>query len=463
MSDKTSGIVMLEEALAGDRALSLKRYREYVNPQLAGLLSLVGFDRTFVRARGAVVTDAEGVEYVDCLGGYGAVNLGHNHPEIVAAVDRVAQMPNILQVAVGGLVGALGQSLAAVCPGGLKKVFLCNSGAEAVEGALKLARISTGRTGLLSTAGSFHGKSFGALSVSGREKYRTPFQPLLPGTKTVPYGDLEALKTELAGGSYAAFIVEPIQGEGGIVVPPRRYLKEAARACRKAGTLFVADEIQTGMGRTGRMFACEDEGVGPDIMVLAKSLGGGVMPIGAVVATDEAWSAGYGSGDRCLLHTSTFGGNTRACAAALKTIEVLVRDDVAAEAGRKGEALLSRLREVARRSDLVVAVRGRGLMIGVEFAQPRFAKAVSHEHMASMVASILLERDRIITAYTLNNPTVIRLEPPLTISDEQLEAVGDAMERICRRYSSFYSVAGAMATRVLGRRLHRSRKVAAPA
>jgi len=448
-------IVTLEEALESDRARSLKRYREYVNPDLAKLLALVGYDRTFVRAEGAVVTDSDGVDYLDCLGGYGAVNLGHNHPELLAAIARVEQMPNLLQVAVSGLVGALGQSLAAVTPGDLKKVFLCNSGAEAVEGALKLARISTGRGGLLSTAGSFHGKSFGALSVTGRPKYQKPFGPLLPGTRTVPYGDLEALKAELETGAYAGFIVEPIQGEGGVIVPPRRYLKEAARACRKAGTLFIADEVQTGFGRTGAMFACEAEGVRPDIMALAKSLGGGVMPMGAVLATDEVWSPAYGCAENCLLHTSTFGGNARACAAALKTIEILVRDDVPAEAARKGEALLSRLRDIARDSELVVAVRGRGLLIGVEFAQPRFAEGLSREYMASMVASLLLEKDHIITAYTLNNPTVIRLEPPLTISDEQLEAVGDAMERICRRYSSFYGVAAAMMSRALGRRLRR--------
>ena len=238
-------------------------------------------------------------------------------------------------------------------------------------------------------------------------------------------------------------------------MPPRRYLKEAARACQKAGTLFIADEVQTGFGRTGTMFACEAEGVRPDIMALAKSLGGGVMPVGAVVATDEVWTPAYGSAENCLLHTSTFGGNARACAAALKTIELLVRDDVPAEAARKGEALLSRLRDIARRSELVVAVRGRGLLIGVEFAQPRFAEGLSREYMASMVASLLLEKDHIITAYTLNNPTVIRLEPPLTISDEQLEAVGDAMERICRRYSSFYSVAAAMMGRSVVRRLRR--------
>ncbi len=305
-----------------------------------------------------------------------------------------------------------------------------------------MARISTGRTDLVYAGGSFHGKTMGALSVTGRDKYQKPFEPLVPGCHMVPYGDVEALAGVLEMHDCAAFIVEPIQGEGGIVVPPDGYLKAARDLCSAHGTLLIADEIQTGMGRTGTMFAVEHEGVVPDIMATAKSLGGGVMPIGAYTATDAVWSAGYGGGEKCLLHTSTFGGNTRACAAGLKAIEVLVRDNLAEAARTKGARLKSELERIGETTGLVKEVRGRGLMIGVEFYEPRVAKHLSNEYLAASIGALLLHDHGIITAYTLNNPNVIRFEPPLIVTDEQIDRAIDAFEQTCTSHHGF---AGALA------------------
>ncbi|MBC7325332.1 MAG: aspartate aminotransferase family protein, partial [Moorella sp. (in: Bacteria)] len=232
-------------------------------------------------------------------------------------------MPNLIQSSLGVLAAALAHNLAKITPGDLQRSFFCNSGCEAVEGALKLARAATGRKEIIYCHNSFHGKSFGALSVTGREKYQKPFEPLLPGCAAVPFGDAEALAYELKKERAAAFIVEPIQGEGGINVPPPGYLAQARRLCSQHGTLLIIDEIQTGFGRTGAMFACEEEGAVPDILCLAKSLGGGIMPVGAYITTDEIWKKAYGSMEKALLHTSTFGGNNWAAAAALAALQVI--------------------------------------------------------------------------------------------------------------------------------------------
>ena len=426
--------ITLDEALALSRSEQVALYKQYVNPGLCSLFGIIGFDRRFVEAHGMTVVDDGGKEYLDFLGGYGALNLGHNHPEVAEAVRRVESMPNILQASVGVLVGPLAQALAAVMPGTLEKSFFGNSGAEAVEGALKLARISTGRSHFVYAEGSFHGKTMGALSVTGRTKYQAPFVPLVPDCHVVPYGDAAALEAVLAEYDCAAFIVEPVQGEGGIVVPPDGYLKAAEEACHAHGALLIADEIQTGFGRTGTMFAVEHDGAAPDIMTTAKSLGGGVMPLGAYTATDPAWEAGYGKSDTCVLHTSTFGGNARAMAAGLMAIEIIQRDGLAEEARRKGERFKAALERIAGETGLVKEVRGRGLMLGVEFYQPRIAKELSHEYLAASVSALLLHDHGIITAYTLNNPNVIRFEPPLIVSDAEIDRAVDAFEQVCKHH-----------------------------
>lgn len=437
-------IVSLDEALKASREQTRQWHRDYVNTALVSLLSLLDFDRGYVKAEGARVWDSEGREYLDFLGGYGSLNIGHNHPKVWEAIEKARGRPTILQATLSPLVGALAKNLAAITPGNLKHTFFCNSGAEAVEGALKTARLSTGKKKIIYTENSFHGKTFGALSVTGRKKYQQPFEPLVPDCFSIPYGDLRLLELELQRGEVAAFIVEPVQGEGGVVIPPDGYLKNAEELCHRYGALLIVDEIQTGFGRTGKMFACEYESAKPDILCLAKSLGGGLMPVGAFVTTEEVWSKAYGGMNNCLLHTSTFGGNLLACAAALAAIEVLVKNDLPAQAKEKGSYFQNKLKKLEEKYEMIKEVRGVGLMIGVEFYQPTSGwleklsggalNKLSEEYFASLVASELLNEYQIITAYTLNNPNVIRLQPPLVVEEEQLDKVVSSLDEICRKY-----------------------------
>lgn len=451
-------LITLEQALTLKRQDVIKLHKKYVNSSLAAMMGLLNFDIQFVKAQGVSVWDNEGKEYLDFLGGYGALNLGHNHPNIIAALQKVQTMPNILQASLGTLAGALAANIAHITPGDLQRCFFGNSGAEAVEGALKLARASTGRQDIIYCHNSFHGKTFGALSVTGRKKYQKHFQPLVGGTIPVPFGNLNELEKTLKNGTAAAFIVEPIQGEGGIIVPPKDYLKEACAMCHHYDTLFIADEVQTGFGRTGSMFACESEHVEPDILCLAKSLGGGLMPIGVYITTDEIWQRAYGSIENATLHTSTFGGNTMATAAAIATIETIYQENLITQAREKGTYFIEKLNHLKDKYPLLSDVRGRGLMIGLEFTQPKglatkatfgMLNKVSEEYMGSMIAGELLNKYGIITAFTLNNPNVIRLEPPLTVEYQQLDKVIHALDEIFSTHKGFFSVAASSAKTIL--------------
>ncbi|MCX7904692.1 MAG: aspartate aminotransferase family protein, partial [Caloramator sp.] len=300
IKDKYSDFLTIDDALQLKRSDVRENYREYINSSAVQLLSLLDFDKHFVKAEGTKVYDEDGNEYIDFLGGYGALNVGHNNPEIINEIKKVIGLPNILQASIYNLAGVLARDLAIITPGDLKRTFFANSGAEAVEGALKLAKIASGRNKIVYCLNSFHGKSFGALSVTGREKYQKPFKPLLPETYPIPYGDEKALEDALKMGDVAAFILEPIQGEGGIIVPPKGYLKKVRELCDKYGVYLIVDEIQTGFGRTGLMFACQEEDVVPDIMCFAKSIGGGIMPIGGYITKEEIWKKAYGSVDKAF-------------------------------------------------------------------------------------------------------------------------------------------------------------------
>ncbi|NLL17544.1 MAG: aspartate aminotransferase family protein [Clostridia bacterium] len=423
------------------------------------MMGLLDFDKQFVKAKGVEVWDSEGNVYLDFLGAYGALNLGHNHPKVIEAVEKVMEWPNLLQASLGTLVSALAYNLAQVLPSGLSRSFFCNSGAEAVEGGLKLARAASGKTRTIYCEGSFHGKTMGALSVTGREKYRVPFQPLVPGCEPVPFGDLEALENKLWKKDVAAFIVEPIQGEGGIILPPQGYLKGVRELCDKYDVLLIADEIQTGFGRTGTMFACEYENVVPDIICLAKAIGGGVMPIGAYCTKPEIWDKAYGGMDKALLHTSTFGGNTWTSAAAIAAIEQIVQERLWDEAREKGEYMMEKLRRLQQKYSMIKEVRGRGLLIGIEFEKPAglidkltggMINKLSEEYFGALVAGELQNKYRIITAYTLNNPNVIRLEPPLIVTIEQIDQVVDALDAIFKQHRGFMGMALSSGKTVLG-------------
>lgn len=435
---KKENIISIDEALELNRDAIKKIYNTNVNPALGNLLALLNFDKKYIKAQGTQVWDEKGNSYLDFLGGYGSLNIGHNHPAVIEAIDKVKFLPNILQARINPLAAVLAHNLAQITPGELSNVFFGNSGAEAVEGALKTARIYSGKGKIIYCEGSFHGKTIGALSVTGRVKYQKPFYPLIPQCEPVPFGDLEALERSLKDKDTACFIVEPIQGEGGIILPPEGYLKVARELCTKYEALLIVDEVQTGFGRTGKMFASEWDGIAPDIMCFAKALGGGIMPIGAFITTKEIWEKSYGSTDRATLHTSTFGGNSWAAAAALATLEVLLDGDLAYEAREKGDYLLERLAQLKSQYTLIKDVRGKGLLIGIEFQQEQSVldkltggkvSELTKEYTGALVAGELLNKHNIITAYTINNPNVIRLEPPLTVTYEELDYVINSLDK----------------------------------
>jgi putrescine aminotransferase len=400
-------------------------YRRFLNPPLARVMKISG-SPVEVRAEGCTITDHNGKTYLDFAGGYGVFTLGHRHPRVVAAVrEQLDVMALSGRTMFNPLMGRLAKRLAELTPGELAISFFANSGAEAVEGALKLARAATKRTKIVATREAFHGKTFGALSVSGRAQFQDAYVPLLPDVEHVPFGDLNALDAALEDA--AACIVEPVQGEGGVHIPPPGYLHGVRDLCDAHGALFIADEVQTGLGRCGTMFACDREDIVPDVMTLAKGLSGGIVPIGAYITTPSVWNAAYAQAP--LLHTSTFGGNELACAAALAALDVLVEDDLVANAAARGAELLEGARATQARYPAVIAdVRGAGLLVGVELTSEGYGGTIIPE---------LLKRG-ITVAWTLNAQRVIRLEPPLIVNDAQIrtalaafdDAVGVTFEKL---------------------------------
>lgn len=384
------------------------QYAEFVNPYLARLMNFAGFG-VEVRAEGVWMWDQDGRKYLDCLGGYGVFSLGHRHPKVVEAVkDQLDTMPLSGKTFFNAKQGALAEKLASVAPGDLKFTFFSNSGAEACEAALKFARAATRRPKIVSTEGSYHGKTMGGLSATGREKYRKPFEPLVPGVVFVPFGDASAAVAAIDE-TTCCMIVEVIQGEGGVHVPPPGYLKALRDACTRVGAMLIVDEVQTGLGRTGKMFGCEHDGIEPDILTMAKALGGGVIPIGATMGTPEVWEKVFG--ENPLIHTSTFGGNPLACAAGLAAIGVIEDEGLVERSAETGQYMMSALNALKAKHDLIAEVRGKGLLIGVEFAM---------DEVGELVIAQLVKRG-MVAAYTLNNPRVIRIEPPLIIEREQAE------------------------------------------
>ncbi len=390
------------------------KYAKHLNPYLAKLMQFAGFG-VEVKGEGCYIYDQDGKAYLDCLGGYGCFSLGHRHPKVVEAVKSQLDAMGLSGKAFFSKQAAdLAERLAEKTPAGLQFSFFCNSGTEAVEGALKFAKKHTGRHKIVSTHDSFHGKTLGSLSVMGRAKYREPYEPLLPGVEFVPYGDIDAARSAIDGQT-AAFIVEPVQGEGGIHIPPKGYLTALRESCDASGALLIVDEVQTLLGRTGKWFACEHDGVSPHLMTLAKALGGGIMPIGAIVGTAEIWESVYQ--DSPLSHTSTFGGNPLACSAGLATMQVIEEEGLVERSAIVGPLLLKGLQSVAAaHPDLIKEARGLGFMIGVEFAI---------DEVGELVVAQMLKRG-VCVAYTLNNPRIIRFEPPLIISEKEIDQAVEA-------------------------------------
>jgi putrescine aminotransferase len=396
----------------------MTKYEKFVNPGMASLFRYMGLSAVEWKAKGSTVTVHNGDEYLDLLGGYGVFSAGHSHPTIVNAVrEQLERMSMSSRLLLNKPMADLAELLANVTPGDLTYSFFCNSGTEAVEAALKLARLTKKKPGIISTKGSFHGKSMGALSATGRDLFRQPFSPLLSGFKHVPFGSADEIRRAIDNDT-AAVIVEPIQGEGGVIVPPSGYLKELRAVCDEMDVLLIVDEVQTGLGRTGKLFAVDHEDVVPDIICLAKALGGGVMPIGAIVARPHLWT---GFAEAPFLHTSTFGGGPLACAAAIASIKVILEEDLCAKSTARGDQFLSTLRDLQRQHpDIVSEVRGQGLIIGIEFTDAGYAGFTISE----------LVNNKIIAAYTLNNPKVIRIEPPLVITEAETQRALEVLKQI---------------------------------
>ena len=372
---------------------------------------------------GCLIRDVRGREFIDCLGGFGIFALGHRHPKVIAAIraqlDRLALHS---QWMLNPRSADAARRLAEITPGDLRKTFWCSSGTEAVEGALKLARLYTGKHKFVSTINSFHGKTLGSLSVTGRDVFRQPFLPLLEAT-FVPYGDAVAIDAAIDSDT-AAVILEPIQGEGGVIVPPDYYLPAVRQICTRRGVLMLLDEVQTGLGRTGEMFGCNHSGVAPDIMSLGKAISGGVIPCAAFHTTDEIFNSFH---PNPFYHTSTFGANPMATTAAAATIQTLQEENLVPRSKEMGEYFRAGLKQLQELfPNIIRDVRGRGLLIGVEIVDAKVGESL---------AARMFERN-VLVAYTLNKPEVIRIEPPLIITRELIDTALECFEDSLREVSN---------------------------
>jgi len=373
-------------------------------------------------------TDLKGRKYIDCLGGYGVYNLGHRHPLVVETVcNQLKRQALHSQELLDPLRAMLAKILAMITPGDLQYSFFTNSGTESIEGALKLARMYTERPGVIAAVGGYHGKTLGSLSATGRAEIKRPYIPLLPYFQHVPFGDSEVLEKVVAssfaaGLEIGAVILEPIQGEGGVVVPPDNYFSQVRDICSEFGILLIIDEVQTGMGRTGKLFAIEHFGITPDIICIGKAFGGGVMPIGAFTSTPRIW---HKMTINPFLHSSTFGGNPLACSAAIAAIRVIFDEGLVEQAVEKGNYILPKLQRIARKYPVLKEARGKGLLIGLEFTDDQAGNLVSRG----------LFENGILVAGTLNNSATIRIEPPLTIRIEEIDYVLEVLEKTIKQVS----------------------------
>ncbi len=439
--DKVLGYITADELTEADKQQlvtdSVYNYNEYVNPGWLKYRKSVSTNEAFVEWEDydSYFTDVYGEQFIDCLGGFGIYTFGHRNPEIVKYVQAQLNRQALhSQELLDPLRGYLAQALAEITPGDLQYCFFTNGGAEAVEMALKLARIATGKRHFISTVGGFHGKSMGALSVGGKATYRLPYLPIVQQVSHVIYGDLDDLrktvkKLTATGEGIAAVIMEPVQGEAGIIVPPEGYLKAVRELCDEYGICLIFDEIQTGMGRTGSYFRCEAEGVIPDIMTYGKAFGGGIMPITGIIARPHLWVEELKE-NPWILGSPTFGGNPLACAAALGAINYMVKYDVPKLAREKGEYLMAGLKKLQQKYPAILKdIRGIGLMIGVEFPKSEIGYAVAKGLFAR----------KVMTAGTLNNATTIRFEPAATTSyedfDKVLARMDDALAEVQKEFA----------------------------
>lgn len=415
----------------------------HLNPQVGRIVRTLGFDKTWAGGQGAHLIDSSGQRYLDLFGGYGVFAIGRNHPEAVAAVEAVmeAQTGNLPQLGVTLLSGVLAEQLLARAPESVGAMVPANTGTEAVEAAIKISRAATGRPRILYAEHAFHGLTLGSLSLNGNAEFRDGFGPLLPACEAVPFGDEQALARALEAGDVAAFVVEPIQGKG-VHLPPPGYLQTAQRLCKDAGALLVCDEVQTGLGRTGRFFALERCGLQPDLICLSKALSGGLVPIGAVLVSRAAFDRVFDGMERAVRHGSTFGGNDLAAAAALATLKVLDEEGLIERADRLGELLLDLTRPLVDRYEVVTDVRGQGLMWAIELGPPSGRarrsvwKALERAQpglFSQLITVPLFHEHRVFCQVAGHRMNVIKALPALVIEESEIRRFAAALEEVIAR------------------------------
>ncbi len=463
------GILADAQARAGE---TLELAARHLDPSLVDVLSILGFDKAYRSASGSYIYDEDGRAYLDFHTGEGFASLGHGNPDVRAVLHAMldSDLVDGVQLHYSVLAGMLGEALSARLPAGLDAMFFTSTGAEAVDSAMKFARAATGRPRLLSCDSSFHGVTLGPLSIVGDDFFKEGFGPLLPGCARVPFGDLTRLEAELRAGDVAAFIVEPIQGRL-VTLPRTDYLRAAQDLCRRYGTLFVVDEIQTGLGRTGSWFALERWGLEPDIVLVGKALSGGYMPVAAMVTRREIYQRAVGTLERSYVHQSTYGRNRLSMAAGLATLRVIERDRLVERAEQMGTLLTDGLEELQQRHELIKEVRGAGLMIGIELHAPRSRKAqfgvrlmrMASEGLFPQLVVIPLHRDHGVITMAAGKNDVIKLLPPLTLSEAEVQTFLGALDAVLTECESDSGKNWAVVRDIATSTLRRRERETAPA
>jgi ornithine--oxo-acid transaminase len=440
----------VSEMFVDRQAQRSSMHSRYLNEQLVRVLKTIGYDVGFQKGQGQYLFDRDGARYLDLLSGFGVFAIGRNHPVLREVLKGVldSDLPNLVQLDVSTLAGVLAERLLAYVPY-LDKVFFANSGAECVEAAIKFARCATGRPGIVYCDHAFHGLSYGALSLTGDANFRAGFGPLLPDCTSIPFNDLEALEKVLSSRQIAAFVVEPIQGKG-VNMPTDEFLPGAAALCRRYGTLLVADEIQTGIGRTGRFLACEHWNIEPDMVLLAKALSGGHVPVGALLTRKHVFDKVFNQMDRAVVHGSTFAKNDLAMAAGIATLEVIKSEKLVESAAKRGAELRLALTRMVPGYELMKEVRGKGLMIGVEFGPPKSLRLkaswnvleTANKGLFCQLITVPLFKDhKILTQVSGHGSHTIKLLPPLTITDADCNWIETAFNSVI---SDSHKVPGAI-------------------
>ena len=430
----------LQELLRERHGENFTLHEQYLNPQLARVLKTLGFDRFYQRGEGCYLYDDEDRRYLDMLSGFGVFALGRSHPVIKDALRQAidADLPNMVQMDCALLPGLLGEQLVTRSPDTIERVVFANSGAEAVEAAIKFARASTKRDRILYASHAYHGLTTGALALNGSAEFRRGFGSLLPGTSEVPFGDVDALRRELRRGDVAAFIVEPIQGKGVYELEILRW-REVQAAVHEAGALLICDEVQTGIGRTGSFYAFEHYGLTPDIITVSKALSGGYVPVGAMLTSDRILRSVFGSMDQAMVHSTTFKGNQLAMVAGLATLSVFDQEHIVEHAAAMGDLWHAKLGSLVQRHEYLHEIRGRGQMIGIVFGAPtsrgarlrwRAIEATRPAMFSQTIVVPLFHRYGILTQVAADNVNVIKLLPPLIAAETEIDYFVDSLDEL---------------------------------